>query len=95
MGPYQNISSPIRYVKWAFIKGVFCALSQLPCYNIFMGNILTWRYMTGSLFLSLFCCALRCVPFGFAIILTSKRKLLVLLLLSFGCRVSGVTVIAL
>ena len=87
--------APLDTSKWAFIKRAFCALSYLPCSNIFMGNNLTWRYMTGILCLSLFCCALRCVPFGFAIIWTSKRELLVLLLLSFGCRVTGVTVNAL
>ena len=39
----------------------------------------------GVLSLSLFCYALLCVHFGFAIILIRKRKLVVLLVLSYGC----------
>ena len=42
----------------------------------------------GVLCLSLFCYALLCVHFSFAIILKRKRKLLALLLLSYICIVS-------
>ena len=42
----------------------------------------------GVLCLSLFCYALLCVPFSFAIILKRKRKLVALLLLSYRCIVT-------
>ena len=42
----------------------------------------------GVLRLSLFCYALHCVYFSFAIILKRKRKLVVLLLLSCRCIVT-------
>ena len=42
----------------------------------------------GVLCLHLFCCALLCVLSRFAIILKSKRELVVLLLLSYGCLVT-------
>ena len=42
----------------------------------------------GVLCLSLFCCALLCVLSSFSIILKRKRKLIALLLLSYGCLVA-------
>ena len=44
--------------------------------------------------LSLFCCALLCVLSSFAIIMKTKRELVALLLLSYGCLVT-VTVLSL
>ena len=42
----------------------------------------------GALCLSLFCYALLCVHYSFAIIMKRKRKLLALLLLSYRCSVT-------
>ena len=42
----------------------------------------------GVLCLSLFCCALLCVHFSFAIIFKKKRKLAALLLFSYRCIVT-------
>ena len=42
----------------------------------------------GVLCLSLFCCALLCVPSSFEIILKRKRELVAFLLLSYGCLVT-------
>ena len=44
--------------------------------------------VVGVLCLSLFCCALLYVLSSFAIILKSKRELVALLLLSYGCLVA-------
>ena len=44
--------------------------------------------VVGALCLSLFCCALLCVLSSFSIILKRKRKLIALLLLSYGCLVA-------
>ena len=44
--------------------------------------------VVGILCLSLLCCALLCVFSSFAIILKRKRKLVALLLLSYGCLVT-------
>ena len=42
----------------------------------------------GVLYLSLFCYALLCVRYSFAIILKRKKKLVALLLLSYSCIVT-------
>ena len=42
----------------------------------------------GVMWLSLFCYALLCVHYSFAIILKRKKKLVALLLLSYRCRVT-------
>ena len=47
-----------------------------------------FQLFVGVLCLSLFCYALLCVHFGFAIILKRKRKLVALLLLFYRCIVT-------
>ena len=47
----------------------------LMCYSLFM----------GPLCLSLFCCAVLCVHSGFAVVFGRGRKLVALLLLTYGC----------
>ena len=50
--------------------------------------LINFPLLVGDLFLSLFCYALLCVHFSFAIILKRKRKLVALLLLSYRCIVT-------
>ena len=50
--------------------------------------LMCFPLFAGALCLSLFCYALRCVHFSFAIILKRKRKLVALLLSSYRCIVT-------
>ena len=50
--------------------------------------LLCFSLVVGVLCLSLFCCALLCVLSRFEIILKNKRKLVAVLLLSYGCLVT-------
>ena len=67
---------PLSVLRWwVILLLLICCLVRFPL-------------VVGVLCLSLFCCALLCVRFSFAISLKRKRDMVALLLLSYGCLVT-------
>ena len=69
-------------MAWAAVCSKVVVLLLLICFVVCLPLV------AGALFLSLFCCALRCVLSSFAIILKRKRDSVALLLLSYPCLVT-------
>ena len=75
----MHLSPPVAY---AAVRSKAVVLLLLIC------CLVCFPLVVGVLCLSLFCCALLCVLFSFAIILKRKRELIALLLLAYGCLVT-------
>ena len=78
---YEHELYPDHYFKMPTIVGIFNFMTRI---NGIVGVYVVCRVLIWSLF----CHALLHAPFSFAIILTRKRELVALLLLSFGCLVT-------